>query len=457
MNAVQPVLDEPGKVAPVLLVEDDDGLREALRDTLEHAGFRVIAAADGASALDLLASTDPALVLTDVKMPRLDGHGLLERVRQIRPDLPVVMMSAFGTVSGAVQALRGGAVDYLEKPFERSELIARVGRYVDSRRDTDAEVIACDPRMREALAMAARVANADVTAMLCGESGTGKEVVARYIHRNSERRTGPFIAINCAAIPENLLEATLFGHEKGAFTGAVQMRTGKFEQANGGTLLLDEVTEMDIGLQAKLLRVIQERELERVGGTRSITLDVRLIATTNRDLAAEVAAGNFREDLYYRLNVVPIHLPPLRERPGDVAPLARSLLARAARRMARTIPELSESACESLRAHHWPGNVRELDNLLQRALVFSTGATVDAADLLFEDTHRPAAPPIDDERTDLRSREQVAILDALRASGGNRQNAASQLGISPRTLRYKLARLRDDGIDIPGDRRTDDE
>jgi two-component system response regulator FlrC len=460
---------EPSSSAPVLIVEDDAGLREALGDTLRHAGFAVVEAVDGTGALDLLGNTDISLVLTDVKMPRLDGFGLLERIRQLRPEMPVVMMSAFGTVSGAVQALRGGAVDYLEKPFERTDLIARVGHHIGSARNGDSDIVAEDPRMRDALAMAARVADADVTVMICGESGTGKEVIAHYIHQHSERRDGPFVAINCAAIPENLLEATLFGHEKGAFTGAVQARTGKFEQANQGTLLLDEVTEMDVGLQAKLLRVIQERELERVGGTRSIKLDVRLIATTNRDLVAEVEAGNFREDLYYRLNVVPVHLPALRERPACLIPLSRSLLARSARRMARSTPELSTAAEQRLAEHHWPGNVRELDNLLQRALVFCAGPVIEPSNLMLEGDLRvppssttpasavDAPDKAEPAGSDLRSQEQAAILDSLQEANGSRQVAAKRLGISPRTLRYKLARMRDAGIEIPGDRRTRDE
>ncbi len=314
--------------------------------------------------------------------------------------------------------------------------------------------MASDLRTVELRELARRVAGADVTVMINGESGTGKEVLARYIHRHSTRSDGPFVAINCAAIPESLLEATLFGYEKGAFTGALRTSVGKFEQAQGGTLLLDEVSEMDLGLQAKLLRVLQEREVERVGGQDPIPLDVRVLATSNRNLREAVAAGRFREDLFYRLNVFPLMLPPLRERPRDILPLATHLLERR-RGPAGAAPVLSPRAVDRLLAHRWPGNVRELDNVMQRALILQQGGVIAAADLCF-DTEPDAAPaetPADTGprglSADLRSLEGQRILDTLRSVSGSRKTAAEVLGISPRTLRYKLARLREAGVAVP--------
>ncbi|ROR34927.1 sigma-54-dependent transcriptional regulator [Inmirania thermothiophila] len=432
----------------VLVVEDDAALREALCDTLEMAGHEVAAAADGEEALAALEAHPVGLVVSDVQMPRLDGHGLLRRIRASRPEVPVLLVTAYGTVQSAVEAMRLGAVDYLVKPFEAETLLAKVRRYL---RRPEAEVpVAEDPRSREVLALARRVAASEATVLLTGESGTGKEVVARYIHRRSPRGAGPFVAVNCAAIPENMLEAILFGYEKGAFTGAYRSTPGKFEQAQGGTLLLDEISEMPLALQAKLLRVLQEREVERLGGRETVRLDVRVLATTNRRLREEVAAGRFREDLYYRLNVFPLHLPPLRERPGDILPLARHLLARHVP-AGRPLPRLTAAAERLLLAHHWPGNVRELENALQRALILADGGEVDAWALRLEAEAPPRAggeAPAD-LGSDLRSREHQLILEALRAGGGSRKKAAEHLGISPRTLRYKLARMREAGIPIP--------
>jgi two-component system, response regulator FlrC len=447
-------------VSPVLLVEDDPGLRQALCDTLEDGGFVVRSADGGEAALTLLGEHDFGLVLSDVRMPGMNGETLLGKISAKRPDLPVVLMTAHGSINGAVTAMRAGAVDYLEKPFAGHELLNRVRRLVAPTPDIPATVIAADPATRAVLALAKRLAPTDVTALVYGESGTGKEVIAHYIHENSTRSKGPFVAINCAAIPENLLEATLFGHERGAFTGAHQARAGKFEQAHGGTLLLDEVTEMDIGLQAKLLRVIQERELERVGGSRTIPFDVRIIATTNRNLQAAVEAGQFREDLYYRLNVLPVRLPPLRARRADIIPLAKALLARTAKAMNRCLPTLDPAAQHHLCSHSWPGNVRELDNLMQRALVLQPGNVIRSADLSFEESLpddfliESNNTTEDESQQDLRSHEQRMILETLVSCDGNRQKVAQQLGISPRTLRYKIARMRDKGIDVPGSRRA---
>jgi two-component system response regulator FlrC len=364
--------------------------------------------------------------------------------------MPFVMITAHGSVRDAVAAMRDGATDYLLKPFEAQVLLDMMARMEPERQDFGT-MIAEDPATRRVCALAQRVATSDATLLISGESGTGKEVLARFIHQHSARDGQPFLAINCAAIPENMLESMLFGYEKGAYTGAYQSRPGKFEQANGGTLLLDEISEMDLALQAKLLRVLQEREVERLGGSKLIPLDVRVLATTNRCLQTCVSDGVFREDLYYRLNVLPLNLPPLRERRGDILPLAQRFLA-----LYGTQPgaHFSAEAARQLREHSWRGNVRELENCVQRAAILATSAEIAAADLLLSEAFRPAedreteadAPALEG---DLKVREQELILSALRANNGNRSETAQRLGISPRTLRYKLARLREQGVDLP--------
>ena len=448
----------------VLLVEDDRALREALVDTLALGGYSVCAVPGAEAALERLAREPFALVVSDVNLTGMDGHGLLERIRQHHACLPVLLMTAFGTVQRAVEAMRLGAVDYLLKPFEPGLLLERVAHYARGQAMPGEGPVACEPASRQLLELATRVARSDSTVLIAGESGSGKEVLARHIHRQSPRAERPFVAINCAAIPDNLLEATLFGHEKGAFTGAIAAQPGKFELANGGTLLLDEVSEMPLALQAKLLRVLQEREVERLGGRRPLPLDVRVLATTNRDLRAEVSAGRFREDLYYRLSVFPITCLPLRQRPADILPLAERLLGSHARRMGLPLPALSEAAGQALRAHPWPGNVRELDNAMQRALILQQGGLIRPGDLCLESLSPampaavavppgeggdplPAGSPLE---KDLRQREFALIIDTLRAERGRRKETADRLGISARTLRYKLAQMRDAGLDVDG-------
>lgn len=454
--------------ASVMIVEDDADLREALSDTLQMAGYRVAEAANGSAALDLLENDDVRIVVSDVQMDGMDGHTLLRRIKTDYPELPVVLMTAYGTIQKAVEAMQDGAVDYLVKPFEAEVIVNMVARYLPNEDEVQSDLVAEDPRTQEVLALVQRVADSDATVLVAGESGTGKEVFARQIHRASSRHDGPFVALNCAAIPENMLEAMLFGYEKGAFTGAYKSSPGKFELANGGTLLLDEISEMDLGLQAKLLRVLQEREVERLGGNKIIPLDVRVLATTNRDMKNEVAEGNFREDLYYRLNVFPITLPPLRERPGDIIPMFRHLLQRHAKGSGQPIPELDKAAEQTLLSHRWPGNVRELDNVAQRALILQTNHTISAEHIMFEpesmsgSTVASGSASIQQATTTdtpnggdsvlgetLKNREHHLILEALRAANGSRKNAAAHLGISQRTLRYKLARMRDAGMDIP--------
>lgn len=447
----------------ILLVEDDRSLREALGDTLELAGHAYHAVASAEDALAAAAHESFSLVISDVNMPGMDGHQLLAVLRARHPQLPVLLMTAYGAVERAVEAMRQGAVDYLVKPFEPAALLALVSRHALGRLEPAGRggPVAVERASIQLLELASRVAKSDSTVLISGESGTGKEVLARYIHQHSPRADKPFIAINCAAIPDNMLEATLFGHEKGSFTGAVAAQAGKFELADGGTILLDEISEMPMGLQAKLLRVLQEREVERVGARRPISLDIRVLATTNRDLLAEVMAGRFREDLYYRLSVFPLAWQPLRQRTADILPLAEQLLGKHVNKMKHAPVRLSAEAQACLVAYAWPGNVRELDNAVQRALILQQGGVIQAQDFCLAgpvqfSSQPAAAPAVAPEPVepagalgeDLRRREFQLIIDTLRSERGRRKEAAERLGISPRTLRYKLAQMRDAGMDV---------
>jgi two-component system response regulator FlrC len=438
----------------VLVVEDDAALREALLDTLRAAGLTTLAAADAPSALQLLASEDIGLVISDVHMPGANGYELLSSIMRLRPYLPVVLMTAYGTVAQAVAAMREGATDYIVKPFDAQALIDMAQRQLAAR-VTPNELIAIDPESKRLVGLARKIAENDATVLITGESGTGKEVYARFIRDNSMRADKPFVAINCAAIPENMLEASLFGYEKGAFTGALAAHAGKFEQAQGGTLLLDEISEMDLGLQAKILRVLQEREVERLGSTRTISLDVRVIATSNRDLPEEVRNARFRADLFYRLNVMSLRLAALRERRGDILPLARRAM-QACARAGQAALSLSADAEDKLMRYEWPGNARELNNIVQRAAWLAAGGMIDAADLDTGMTNAVAAqtaepPAAQDLRLnrDLKDRERDLILATLRVTGGSRKLTAERLGISPRTLRHKLQQLKAAGVNVP--------
>ena len=460
----------------VLIVEDDLALREALSDTLEIEGFQVITAANGTEALSKMHKHQFRLVVSDVHMPVMDGLELLQNIQGHKIQTPVLLMTAYGTIPKAVAAMQVGAVDYLIKPFEAQVLVDKVNSFIKAGLPAANDQIVQDVGMQKLYAMIARVAKTEVTVLLQGESGCGKEVVAQYIHRHSLYHKGPFVALNCAAIPENMLEAMLFGYEKGAFTGAVQSMPGKFEQAQGGTLLLDEVSEMDLQLQAKLLRVLQEREVERLGSQRKIVLNVRILATTNRKLKAEVEAGRFREDLYYRLSVFPIEIPPLRQRTGDILPLAQDLLQRHLE-SGKKLPTLMPSAIDKLMSYAWPGNVRELENVLQRALILHENGKITAEDLILETNASilPVIPPspvlnyansydydaLLQESVKLpldagghldagvRHVEEQMILQTLHDNQGSRKMTAKQLGISDRTLRYKIARMREAGISLP--------
>ncbi|MFZ5485185.1 MAG: sigma-54-dependent transcriptional regulator [Pseudomonadota bacterium] len=435
----------------ILVVEDDAALREALTDTIELAGQRVVSAPDGESALAVLGREPVDMVLSDVQMPGMDGHALLRRVKALRPGIPFILMTAYGQIERAVEAMKDGAADYLPKPFEPDRLLAVVARYLPSRGAVGSDVIAEDSRMRALLELADRVAATDATVLLTGESGVGKEVVARHIHARSARRAGPFVAVNCAAIPENLVESTLFGHERGAFTGATTAHAGKFEQAQGGTLLLDEVSEIPLNVQAKLLRVLQEKLVERLGGRTALALDVRVLAASNRDLEAWVREGRFREDLYYRLNVFPLEIPPLRARPADILPLARHFLAVHAGSVGREGFLLSPAACAQLTTHTWPGNIRELSNVMQRAMILAPGQRIEPEHLLLprasgspvSEPERAAAESV--RPAQIKDMEKTMILDTLSRLNGSRKRTAEELGISERTLRYKLQKYREEG------------
>ncbi|PMG41954.1 sigma-54 dependent transcriptional regulator [Shewanella sp. 10N.286.52.B9] len=443
--------------AKLLLVEDDAALREALLDTLMLAQYDCVDVGSAEEAIIVMKTTTFDMVISDVQMEGIGGLGLLNYLQQNHSKVPILLMTAFATIDSAVSAIKLGAADYLAKPFAPEVLLNQVSRYLPLKQNLGQPVVA-DDKSLALLNIAQRVASSDASVMIMGPSGSGKEVLARYIHQNSPRAEKPFIAINCAAIPENMLEATLFGYEKGAFTGAYQACPGKFEQAQGGTILLDEISEMELGLQAKLLRVLQEREVERLGGRKTIALDVRVLATSNRDLKSMATSGAFREDLYYRINVFPLTWPALNQRPADILPLARHLLVKHAKAFnVSPVPELDEIACRRLLAYRWPGNVRELDNVIQRTLILNNGEEITGADIILEAedvTLSPNEQPVAAAETDglggeLQAQEHVIILETLNLCNGSRKDVAEKLGISARTLRYKMAKMRDLGIQVP--------
>lgn len=420
----------------VLIVDDEVDMAVALEESIKRIGFQPTVFHNPVEVLARTNPADYALIITDMIMPKMTGIEFLQEVRKRGIFVPVIVVTGFGTVQNAVDAMKLGATDYIMKPFSFEMLQATIERIMPP---DEPDMIAESPVMKSILALSREVAKSDITVLLTGESGTGKEIIARTIHRYSPRADRPFVAVNCAAISENLLESELFGHEKGAFTGALERRIGKFELANNGTLLLDEISEMAPALQAKLLRAIQEREIDRVGGKAPVPLDVRIISTTNRDLLSEVKQGRFREDLYYRLNVFPIVLPPLRERREDIEPLADFFLARLARKMGRAF-SLSPALCEDLRKQAWEGNVRELENYIYRTAVISP------TDLLQPPTQTAgAAAPVQEEIASspsqlgtIRDMEREMIIRVLKETDGNRTRTAEKLGVSVRTIRNKI-------------------
>ena len=509
----------------LLVVEDDAGLREALIDTLLLAGYDCQEVDSGEAALvelnkAALGKSRYDLVISDIQMGGMSGLTLLQNIKSLHPEIPVLLMTAYATIDDAVKAIRDGAIDYLAKPFSPEVLLNQVSRYAPVHKVPSCTPIFGDPNTAALFKMAEKVAASDASVMITGPSGSGKEVLSRYLHDKSSRKDEAFVAINCAAIPDTMLESTLFGYEKGAFTGAVQACPGKFEQAQNGTILLDEISEMPLELQVKLLRVLQEREVERLGSRKTIKLNIRVLATSNRDIKKAVEAGTFREDLYYRLNVFPLQWLPLKQRKGDIIPLAEHLLSRHAKEQSSAIPSLSEAAKQCLFAYSWPGNVRELDNVMQRALILGNDDVIDCDALILEDqqfehmqqpntsttTAQAQSTSMDaastgyvDSRSEgqlysnstnnnnsnfdgdliknlsidsgnatisssavtteteepealgqgLKQQEQKIILEALQTCRGKRKDVAELLGISPRTLRYKIARMKEQGIALP--------
>ena len=432
----------------VLVVDDDEGIRSFVAESLERDGHDVVTAADGKAALAAAREEPFDVVITDLRMPEVDGMTVVRTLRTEQPDVELVVLTAFGEVATAVEAMKLGVLDYLQKPLQSPravrELVMRAldrreGLAVPSTRDTKRSVLTFGaPAMVQVTAALERVAKSNATVLLQGESGTGKEVAARLVHEWSPRKAKPFMAINCAVLTEHLLESELFGHEKGAFTGAVARREGRFEQANNGTIFLDEVSEIPLATQVKLLRFLQERTFERVGGNETLKVDVRVIAATNRDLRQRITAGQFREDLFYRLNVVTLEIPPLRERTSDINELSAFFLGRYADENGKRIEGFSEDALAALRAHSWPGNVRELENAIERAVVLCDGAKIEARHLPVPITPgaQDALPPI--PGSTIYDLEKYAILKTLEACKGSTSKAATILGISPRKIQYKL-------------------
>jgi len=479
---------------PILIVDDEVEMRIAMSETLKHCGYPVETSHNAIDALNKAKKGEFAMVITDMTMPKRSGLELLKDLKELQPDMPVLMVTAYGTIETAVEAMKHGAFDYILKPFKFDTftfIVERALTMSEERRSaprsrpdrpepaetpvvTDArEIITADAQMQKLLGVAANVAKSKATVLVQSESGTGKELLARFIHVNSDRASGAFVAVNCAALPDTLLESELFGYRKGAFTGAIQDYKGRFEQANGGTILMDEISEMAMPLQAKLLRVLQEYEIDRIGGKEPIAIDVRVIATTNQDLLKQVEEGKFREDLYFRLNVIPLRLPPLRERKGDIPLLAGHFVRRHAERNSRKPVAIGPEAMEVLCHYNWRGNVRELENVMERALLLCEGKPIEPQHLLMgsgagalssvpsrSDGAKAGAKGAKAAKASadsggqleagmsLREAERKLIFETLRNTKGNRTQAAKMLSISIRTLRNKLNEYAADGVEF---------
>jgi two-component system NtrC family response regulator len=443
----------------ILVVDDEAPQRELVGGFLEKQGHTVLLAASGAEAVQRLRDSQVDLVLSDCRMPGMSGLELLRALRDINPEVPLLLVTAYGSVDAAVQAMKDGAADFLTKPLDLEELLLRIGRVAEQARlktavrDLQATlrerhrvegIIGESGRMQEVLALLQRVAPSDATVLIRGESGTGKELVARALHFNSRRAAGPLVSVNCAALPEQLLESELFGHERGAFTGAAAQRKGRFELAHGGSIFLDEIGDLSASLQVKLLRVLQERQFERLGSTRTLTVDVRILAATHRDLERGMREGTFREDLYYRLNVVTVRIPPLRERREDIPVLLDHFLPRFAARNGRQVGALTAAARDALMKYDYPGNVRELENIVERAVLLARGPVIDLDDLpaAVRPGERRATPEPQTLPDVVAELERRAIAEALERHGGVQTQAAESLGISERVLRYKMKKYR---------------
>ncbi len=471
------------KARKILVVDDEQNMRIALFEALSRSGHEVAVAENGRMALDMIKKGCPELLIADIKMPEMDGIELLRQVKTLEPQLPVVIITGYATVDTAVEAMKQGAFDYILKPFPVEVIEETVLRVFNSQaqvqvraaqpvrsKTTFAEkaIVGQDTKLLQIMERAKSVASSKATVLILGESGTGKEVFARYIHQESDRVNGPFVALNCAALPEGLLESELFGHEKGAFTGAIVTKKGKFELADGGTLLLDEIGEIPLHLQAKLLRVLQEEEVDRLGGSAPVHVDVHVVATTNRVLEEAVQEGTFRQDLYYRLNVIPLNLPSLKDRRGDIPLLAEFFIKKYTSQYSKELKELSPATMSRFQEYEWPGNVREMENLIERAVLLSNGAALEPWDF-WDDVERPAqtevqhvasssaaeagevqaantSAAVDIGLQPLKDVERQMILQALTQTDNNRTHAAKILGISVRTLRNKLHEYRSQGL-----------
>jgi DNA-binding NtrC family response regulator len=453
--------------AAILIVEDEPKMRRLLELQLAEEGFNARIAADAETGLQILGKEAFDIVVTDLKLPGMSGLEFLQAVKRVNADLPVVIMTAFGTVESAVDAMKAGASDYVLKPFSLAELVLVIRKELTShqlrqenrdlrealgRRYEYKNIVAKSDKMQAVLALVERVAPTNSTVLIGGESGVGKDLVARAIHEHSQRARGPFVKINSTAIPETLLESELFGYEKGAFSGATTSKPGKFEVANNGTLFLDEIGDVPAAIQVKLLRVLQDREFERLGGTRTLKVDVRLVAATNRDLRDALEEGTFREDLYYRLNVVAIDIPPLRERKEDVPALAEFFLEKFARESAKPVQGLTPAAMKMLMDFHWPGNVRELQNVIERAITLSSGSTLDVADIHIDTARRghvESGSAVLPEGMSMEQWEEELLREALKRASGNKSQAARALGLSRNALRYRLSKM---GVADPPDK-----
>jgi DNA-binding NtrC family response regulator len=441
----------------ILVVDDESEMRVALETTLKREGFRPVSVQDGKAAWEKVENESFDLIISDVKMPRMDGVELLRNVKQHSPETIVIMMTAYGDIDNAVETMKVGAFDYLLKPFSAEILISTVNRAFLKEPETtvrqpatmppektvsERKIITCNEEMKKLLSFAENIAYSKSTVLVIGETGTGKELFARFIHQHSPRADRSFVPINCAALPEGLLETEMFGHEKGAFTGADNRKEGKFELAHKGTLLLDEVTEMSLPLQAKLLRVLQEHEIDKVGGKEAIPVDVRVIATSNRDIKKRIKENQFREDLYYRLNVIPIRLIPLRERKEDIPLLAEHFLQLHCKEMQKTVPSIDEATLSLLKKYNWPGNIRELGNIMERAALVCNEDTLLPAHLFFEEDSEmdgeTGSKQLSNFSGTIYDMEKALILQTLEEVSGNKTRAAESLGISIRTLRNKL-------------------
>jgi two-component system NtrC family response regulator/two-component system response regulator HydG len=457
---------QSGSRGRILIADDEATARESLAKILVEDGYDVFTASDGHQALRVAADESPEIVLTDLRMPGMDGGELLSRLRKAYPDIGVVIMTAFGTIRSAVEALREGAEDYLTKPIDVEELEHLIERVLQKRKlvaETRIlrerlddkyrfdNIVGRSPQMLEIFRLVEQVAPSMASILITGESGTGKELIAQAVHQRSPRRDAPFVKVSCAALPETLLESELFGHERGAFTGALSRRAGRFEIAAGGTVFLDEIGDIPLGMQVKLLRFLQERQFERLGGNRTLTVDVRVLAATHRDLAELIREGKFREDLYYRLNVIEVRMPALRERDQDIPLLVDYFLRKFATANGKGITGITEDALAAVVGHHWPGNVRELEHAIERAVILARGEVLGIE--LFPTlpvpggvVRRETGPSV--PGATLETIERDAILRTLEAVGGSTSRAAAILGISPRTIQYKVKQYRADGVPV---------